>query len=264
MSDITFTIITVIKNAENLILETLSSILCQSYPHYEYIIVDGCSADSTITIVNDVLSRVAINSKVISEEDSGIYDAMNKGVRAASGQYTIFINAGDKLYSSDTLLKVVEKITHNELQDVLFGDSFASYINSEIFLKAGTVNNLLCGMQFSHQSTFVATCLLKKYPFNLDYVISSDFDFLLNLYERGYKFLNLQMPIATTLHGGVSDSKRITTYFEYLKIINKNGLKLIRSFFIILNIISYILKKPIKLFISPTQLKFYKKLFYKK
>jgi len=261
LPDTLFTIITVVRNAESLIIETLNSILSQTYRNFELIIVDGCSSDSTLAKVNDTLITATVRTKILSETDDGIYDAMNKGVRSASSLYTIFINAGDTLNSSDTLLKVCGIINLNQFHEVLYGDSFVSYGNFKVFLRAGKINELVHGMQFSHQATFVATYLLKKYPFDLNFMISSDFDFLLRLYKHKYRFLALQMPVATTLYGGISDSKRISTYSEYLKIVNKDGFRLVSSFLIVLNICFLILKKPIKLFISTINLRSIKNYF---
>ena len=92
MPGISFTIITVVKNAEALIAETLNSILNQDYKNYELIIVDGLSTDNTLNQISSVLSNVNIRSIILSGSDNGIYDAMNKGVRVASGEYIIFIN----------------------------------------------------------------------------------------------------------------------------------------------------------------------------
>jgi glycosyltransferase involved in cell wall biosynthesis len=261
LSDTLFTIITVVRNAESLIGETLNSILNQTYRNFELIIVDGISSDSTLAKVNEILTKATVRAKIISEPDDGIYDAMNKGVRAASGLYTIFINAGDAFCSDDALLRVSSEIDQNFICDVYFGDSFVSYGDFKIFLKAGDIKKLKFGMQFSHQATFVTTLLLKRYPFNLNFKIASDYDFLLNLLMHGHNFLYLQMPVSITLHGGISDSKRISTHLEYLKIINQHGLNLMPSLSITLKILSDLFKRPIKIFISPSRLRAIKEFF---
>ncbi len=246
MSKISFTIVTVVKNAELLISETLNSILNQSYKNYELILVDGVSTDSTLKKASNILSSANIKSTILCGPDVGIYDAMNKGVVAASGDYTIFINAGDAFYSDQTLESLAKLIFQNPDFDIYYGDSFVSYGAFKKFLKAGSLNKINCGMQFSHQSTLVLTRLLKTYPFSLRYKIASDYNFLLKAYQANWKFKYLQTPIAITLHGGMSDSKRLSTYSEYISIVNRRGFKLAPSFMIFLMMALDLFKRPIK------------------
>jgi len=261
LPDTLFTVITVVRNAELLISGTLNSILEQTYSNFELIIVDGGSTDSTLTKVNEILSSTSVVTQVISEPDDGIYDAMNKGIKAASGAYTIFINAGDSLCSNDTLLNVAARVHQHQACDVYFGDSFVSFGEYKNFLKAGKVENLRFGMQFSHQAVFVATSLLKRHLFNTKFRIASDFDFLLSLLEHGHSFLYLQMPVAITLHGGISDAKRMRTYYEYLRIVNQHKFKVKPSFIIALKMFFDLFKKPIKFLISPSQFMAIRKFF---
>ena len=261
MPDNLFTVITVVRNAESLVSGTLHSILDQTYSNFELIIVDGGSTDSTLNKVNEILSSTSVTTKVISEPDDGIYDAMNKGIKVASGSYTIFINAGDSLCSNDTLLNVAARVHQNQACDVYFGDSFVSFGEFKNFLKAGKVENLKFGMQFSHQAVFVATSLLKQHLFNTNFRIASDFDFLLSLLKYGHSFLYLQMPVAITLHGGISDAKRLHTYYEYLKIVNQHEFNLKSSSIIALKMFFDLFKKLIKFFISPSQLMAIRKFF---
>ncbi|MCB0749749.1 MAG: glycosyltransferase, partial [Ignavibacteriae bacterium] len=93
-------IITVCKNSESTILKCIKSVLNQSYNNLEYIILDGVSSDKTISIITGFRDKI---SKIISEPDCGIYDAMNKGVQASSGDYILFLNADDFLISENTI-----------------------------------------------------------------------------------------------------------------------------------------------------------------
>ncbi|MGL5637387.1 MAG: glycosyltransferase, partial [Bacteroidales bacterium] len=95
-----FSIITVTYNAGNLLIPTMDSISAQTYKDYEYIIVDGCSKDHTLSLIE---SRKREITTFLSEPDKGIYDAMNKALRLATGEYILFMNAGDTLHSADTL-----------------------------------------------------------------------------------------------------------------------------------------------------------------
>lgn len=246
MSKISFTIITVVKNAELLISETLNSILNQSYKNYELILVDGVSTDSTLKKAMSILSSADIKSTILCGPDAGIYDAMNKGIKAASGNFIIFINAGDSFCSADTLENVARFVSLNPHCDVFYGDSLVSYGSYTRQLKAGALEAISYGMQFSHQSTFVRAGLMKEFLFDLRYRIASDFDFLLRLYKSNRQFAYIGVPIAITLHGGLSDSRRVDTYLEYLKIVNKNGLAFMPTFNILLNIALNAVKTPFR------------------
>src|ERR1700733_2398323 len=97
------TIITVCYNACHCIEKTIKSVINQTYPNIEYIIIDGASTDGTLEVINKYKNHV---QKLISEKDNGIYDAMNKGVRHCSGEIIYFLNADDRLYSPDTVKDV--------------------------------------------------------------------------------------------------------------------------------------------------------------
>ena len=103
----TFSIITITYNAVRLVEQTLLNVLSQSYPNIEYIVIDGGSTDGTVDIIRRYESGLAY---WVSEPDKGIYDAMNKGLQKATGDYVWFINAGDTLCSSDTVQSVVSKL----------------------------------------------------------------------------------------------------------------------------------------------------------
>ena len=103
-----FSIITVTYNAEKVLEDTIQSIVTQSYKNVEYIIVDGGSTDGTLTIVNKYKEHI---HTLVSEPDKGLYDAMNKGIKLATGDYLCFLNAGDGLHEDDTLLRIVHSLT---------------------------------------------------------------------------------------------------------------------------------------------------------
>jgi glycosyltransferase involved in cell wall biosynthesis len=113
---ITITVITVVLNDERKIESTIKSIISQSYRNIEYIIIDGGSVDNTLQIIENYKDRISL---VISEPDNGIYHAMNKGIRHASGDYIIFINSGDIFYNNDIIKEV---FTNNQDVDFIIGD----------------------------------------------------------------------------------------------------------------------------------------------
>lgn len=115
-----FSIITVTYNAEKVLEDTIQSIVTQSYKNVEYIIVDGGSTDGTLTIVNKYKEHI---HTIVSEPDKGLYDAMNKGIKLATGDYLCFLNAGDGLHEDDTLLRIVHSLTGTILPDVIYGET---------------------------------------------------------------------------------------------------------------------------------------------
>ena len=114
-----FSVITVTYNAEAVLEDTIQSVISQTYHHVEYIIVDGGSKDKTLSIADRYKSHIA---QVVSEPDKGLYDAMNKGIRLATGDYLCFLNAGDSFHEDDTLQQMVHTLTGSELPDVLYGE----------------------------------------------------------------------------------------------------------------------------------------------
>lgn len=115
-----FSIITVTYNAAQVLEDTIQSVITQTYKGVEYIIIDGGSKDGTLDIINRYKTHI---HTVISEPDKGLYDAMNKGIRVATGDYICFLNAGDALHEDDTLLLMVHSITGEVLPDVLYGET---------------------------------------------------------------------------------------------------------------------------------------------
>ena len=115
-----FSIITVTYNAEKVLEDTIQSVVFQTYRDVEYIIVDGNSKDNTMEIVSKYRNHI---SKVISEPDKGLYDAMNKGIRMATGDYLCFLNAGDEFHDNETLQKTIHTLKGKELPDVIYGET---------------------------------------------------------------------------------------------------------------------------------------------
>ena len=116
-----FSVITVTYNAASVLEDTIQSVISQTYHHVEYIIVDGASKDGTLSIVDRYRDRI---TRVVSEPDRGLYDAMNKGIRLATGDYLCFLNAGDSFHEDDTLQQMVHTLTSlTELPDVIYGET---------------------------------------------------------------------------------------------------------------------------------------------
>ena len=115
-----FSIITVTYNAGAVLEDTIQSVITQTYKNVEYIIVDGGSKDRTLQIIEQYKEHI---HTVISEPDKGLYDAMNKGIALASGDYLCFLNAGDCFHEDDTLQQMVHSIHGSVLPDVIYGET---------------------------------------------------------------------------------------------------------------------------------------------
>lgn len=211
MKDNKITVVTVCFNAEDCIEKTIQSVLDQDYGNIEYIIIDGKSRDNTVSIINKYASRITF---FISEKDEGIYDAMNKAIDLATGEWINFMNAGDTFADNKVLSYVNSKI--NNESHVLFGDTM---------LIDGTYHRLSKGQLYSnrfpdlgHQSTFVRTNLMKQFHYDLKYKVSADFAFLYMLYTSGYHFQYENRIISFFDISGLSSSHRALLYQEHCNI----------------------------------------------
>jgi glycosyltransferase involved in cell wall biosynthesis len=164
-------IITVVFNAELLVEKTILSVINQAYTNFEFIIVDGQSTDGTIDLIKKYSSKI---TKSISEKDRGIYDAMNKGVRVASGNFVQFLNAGD-VFVNDYALDGVSKRILPDAKLSIFG-----YVMNEKYYESDiSFLGLLKGMP-CHQAIFYSKSFLIDNPFSLKFKFSADYFNLMN------------------------------------------------------------------------------------
>lgn len=209
-------IVTVCFNAVNNIEETILSVISQSYENIEYIIIDGGSTDGTIDIIRKYESKIHY---WISESDKGIYDAMNKGIRIATGEWINFMNAGDSFYSQRTIEECVHFINHNSGVDVLYGNTILFSKDSQYLSYPHKLNDLNNQMIFCHQSCLIKRELIKQNLFNLKYKIAADYNQIRALYKQGYKFQYINIPIAYfEAENGVSSIRIKEQEIEYAKI----------------------------------------------
>ena len=200
------TIVTVTYNAENFLEETILSVINQDYQNIEYIIIDGASTDKTTDIIKKYEKYITY---WISEEDSGIYHAMNKGIKKASGEWINFMNAGDS-FSSLNVISEIFKINYNE--DILYSDTNIIDFNQNIlrvFMAKNLSSFLIPKMSFIHQSSFIRTRLIKNREYNKNYKLASDFDFFLYAYLNNYKFQYIHLIIANFLEGGLHTNNMV-------------------------------------------------------
>jgi glycosyltransferase involved in cell wall biosynthesis len=186
----------------------------------EYIIFDGASTDETLVITEKYKSGIA---KIISEKDNGIYDAMNKGLEIATGDYVLFLNAGDELFSAGTLSSVFSLLP----ADVYYGNTAVVNEKGAVLgdrrLKPPlhlTWKSLRFGMCVSHQS-FIPRRILCE-PYNLKYSISADIDWVIAVLKRANKVLNTQKYISKFLEGGISHKNRKKALMQRFDIMVKH------------------------------------------
>lgn len=213
-------IVTVCYNAGQSIEETILSILNQTYDDFEYIIVDGGSTDGTNKVINHYLSAFhekGITIKYISESDDGIYDAMNKGIEMAEGEWITFMNADDSYYSREVLSKIFEK--HYEGFDVLYGSTNYIIDKSKEIRKPCSLEVLGSDMAFAHQSSFVRTSVAQAKKFDISYELSSDYQFFLELWLENKKFHCLENIVVSNFsYMGRSRTKGYQSIKELRKI----------------------------------------------
>ena len=219
---IRFTIVTVTYNAAGCVDRTIQSVLGQTYPEVEYIIVDGGSNDGTV----DRIKNFKGISKWISEPDKGIYDGMNKGIGMATGDYLLFMNADDVFASSDTLSKVAEQIKDKDsLPDVIYGSWLVETEHGNYHQEPGDIDLLDRKWVICHQATLVKVSVLKDKLFDLGYHLCADFNQLSSLYIEGRSFLYIPIEIAhVPIVSGASFDNFAKSKREHYKIISQRGL----------------------------------------
>lgn len=215
-----FSIITVTFNAEKLLERTISSVFQQSYPDIEYIIIDGVSQDGTLDIIKRHAGQLAY---WVSEPDKGLYDAMNKGLQQASGDYLLFLNAGDTLQRPDTIVGIAEVAQKNQLPDILYGetdlvDREGRFIAHRRLKAPEQLNwkSFRMGMLVCHQAFIVKRTLAPLY--DLKYHYSSDFDWCIRCMKMAGNIQNTHLCLVNYLNEGLTASNRKRSLKERYRI----------------------------------------------
>jgi len=204
------TVVTVVRNGERYLERTILSVLDQANNSIELIIIDGNSSDGTLDIIKRYDNKIAYWS---SEPDQGIYDAMNKGVDHATGDWIIFLNAGDAFADAQVLSRLMPEL--NDTVDVLYGrheEVFSERASRQPAL--GNVKDLWKGMVFCHQSMVVRTTIMKRSKFNIQNSISADFEFIASLHSQQQRFSSLDMVISRVLADGYSSLNNLAMIRE--------------------------------------------------
>lgn len=237
---------------------TINSIREQIYNEFEVIVIDGISKDGSIETIH---KNKDILNKYLIEKDTGIYDAMNKGIKLAEGIWTIFLNSGD-IFENEKILLNFSKIFKNENNDVIHGDTIIKNNQIKYTSISKIFNSKTRQIPFCHQSSFTKTTILKDNLFNLKYKISSDFDLFLRLYKQKKIFFKVNMIITQVESGGLSDTRRFIVFKENFNILRDNKMLTLSRWRIIFDFIYLFLSKIIKFFISKTLLNNILKLKY--
>lgn len=220
-----FSVITVTYNAAAVLEDTIQSVILQTYHHVEYIIVDGASKDGTLAIVDRYRDRIA---RVVSEPDKGLYDAMNKGIELATGDYLCFLNAGDSFHEDDTLQQIVHTLSAQaELPDVLYGET--ELVDQEghfIRMRRLSAPEVLTwrsfkqGMLVCHQAFFAKRSLVE--PYDLQYRFSADFDWCIRVMKKARTLHNTHLTVIDYLEEGMTTQNRKASLRERFRIMTRH------------------------------------------
>lgn len=209
-------IITVSYNSFNTIEQTIKSVLEQTYKNIEYIIVDGLSTDGTQQIIEKYLDSIAY---FVSEKDNGLYYAMNKGIKRATGDVIGIINSDD-WYASDAVENVVNYFKHNKAE-LTYGKTVIITENGKERLSGGRypITDIWWRIPFMHPSVFVKKEIYERYGmFDTEYRLAADCDLLIRFYSQNVRFGYIDEVIAYFRDGGLSAKKQNESIYESYKI----------------------------------------------
>ncbi|HEY0176190.1 MAG TPA: glycosyltransferase family 2 protein [Pedobacter sp.] len=213
-------VITIVYNNVRDIERTMLSVLNQTWPNIEYIVIDGASTDGTKEIISKYKDRI---SRFISEKDKGIYDAMNKGLALATGDYVLFMNSGDEIYDPETVREVFESSPGADIyygETEMFNEQWQSlgqrrHEAPETF----SWRSFKYGMNISHQAIYIKRSLTT--PYDLQYKYSADIDWIIKAAKKASSIVNTQAYVAKYLVGGISKQKHLASLKERFRIFTK-------------------------------------------
>jgi glycosyltransferase involved in cell wall biosynthesis len=212
-------IITVVFNNKANLSKTIDAVRKLNFRNIEYIIIDGGSTDGTKDVIEENKDFITI---CVSEKDNGIYDAMNKGLKLATGEYVWFMNAGDMPYCDDILNKI---FTVSNDADVFYGDTEMIDQEGESFgrrtlkvpPKELTWKNMIDGMVVSHQALLARKSICSEYDLNLKFV--ADIDWTIKLLKKSSKIINTKLILCKFLIGGYSRKYTVASLKERYRVL---------------------------------------------
>lgn len=210
-------VITVSYSAKATIESTILSVINQTYPYIEYIIIDGGSTDGTVDIIKKYAHKI---SYWVSEPDKGIYDAMNKGMKIAKGDWVIFIGSDDVFYNDDVILKVASRMISS---DRIYYGNVILKTSQRLYPFRIKSKYQLCLTNFCHQAIFYPRVVYKYRFYDTDYKLWADYVYNLNLYSidsSKFEYLNIIVSIFNN-QGRGSQSKDLLFIQNRLSLIEK-------------------------------------------
>ncbi len=219
MPQLKLSVITVVYNNARDIERTMLSVLNQTYANIEYVLIDGLSNDGTLDIIKKYQDKI----KLISEKDKGIYDAMNKGLAAATGDYVLFMNSGDELYAPNTVAKVFAAADD---ADIYYGETEMIDDNGQSLGQRRhkapenfTWRSFKYGMNVSHQAIYIKRSLVE--PYDSRYHLSADIDWIIRAAKKAKRIVRVEGYVAKYLVGGMSKQKHRQSLAERFDIMKR-------------------------------------------
>lgn len=216
---LTITVISICYNVGDNIRPTIESVIAQDYEHIDYVIIDGASTDNTLEIVREYEDKITM--RIFSEPDSGISDAMNKGIEKAEGAFLIHLHAGDTLHDSNVLSKAVESYKKQNWQwatgaiDYVDEKDNTVIANHFPLAKGYLHKRLYQSNPINHQSTFIETAVFKEHGlFDTNYEIAMDYEYWLRVHKKIAAPALLHFPVANMLMSGLSATARVKGALE--------------------------------------------------
>lgn len=239
---IKFTVITVTYNAGDTIRQTIDSVFAQTYTRVEHLIIDGCSSDNTMAEIQHYVERNTNERHphqivLVREPDNGIYDAMNKGLAIAKGDYVVFLNAGDRFHSTNVLDEIATQVEghYNPSRQpaVVYGET--DLVDNEgCFLRHRrlkaperlTSQSFINGMLVCHQSFYVRMDIARALPYDLRFRFSSDYDWCIRVMRRaerrGLALHNTKIILTDYLAEGMTTRNHRSSLMERFHIMAKH------------------------------------------
>ncbi len=206
-----FTVVTVVYNSAATIRKTIESVLAQEYAPYEYLVIDGLSQDGTVSVAKEyeaAFQAHGVHYNIISEQDTGIYNAMNKGVRLATGDFISFLNAGD-WYETDAL-KNIATFYAEESFDLTYGGLHYVKPDGSVINKMSRLDRCpISSRNWNHPSMFLRTEIYRRYGFDERYKAYADFHLYLRLRKDGTKIRVINKVITNFVADGVSTNTNL-------------------------------------------------------
>jgi glycosyltransferase involved in cell wall biosynthesis len=212
-------VITIVYNGIRNIERTMLSVLNQTYSNIEYLVIDGLSTDGTLDVVKKYQDRIQLTS----EKDEGIYDAMNKGLAIATGDYVLFMNSGDEIYAVDTVAKLFATATDADIYygetEMITDDGQSLGQRRHSAPATFTWRSFKYGMNVSHQAIYIKRSLTE--PYDRQYHLSADIDWIIRSTKKAKKIVKVDGYVAKYLVGGMSKQKHRQSLMERFDIMKR-------------------------------------------